>query len=239
MRQGGDVLAGNYIKINRSMLEWEWYKDTNTKILFLHMLLKANWKDSSFMGTEVKRGSFVSSTKNLSLETGLSEKQVRTSILHLKKTGEVASQSTNRFTVFTVNNYGLYQDEGKPEGKQRAGKGQAEGKQRATIEEYKEGKNIKNNNKNIVRFTPPDLETVRDYCKERNNNVDPQSFIDFYSSKGWMIGKNKMKDWKAAVRTWERNRTKVTDPKPKSKNFNNFERRKYDMDSLEDQLLGR
>ena len=86
MRQGGDVLAGNYIKINRSMLEWEWYKDTNTKILFLHMLLKANWKDSSFMGTEVKRGSFVSSTKNLSLETGLSEKQVRTSILHLKKT---------------------------------------------------------------------------------------------------------------------------------------------------------
>ena len=52
-------------------------------------------------------------------------------------------------------------------------------------------------------FIPPTFEEVYAYCKERNNQVDPQNFIDFYSSKGWMIGKNKMKDWKAAVRTWE------------------------------------
>ena len=56
------------------------------------------------------------------------------------------------------------------------------------------------------RFTPPSLEDVQNYCLERNNSVDPQAFIDFYASKGWMVGKNKMKDWKAAVRTWERNR---------------------------------
>lgn len=56
------------------------------------------------------------------------------------------------------------------------------------------------------RFTPPSLEDVQSYCLERNNSVDPQAFIDFYESKGWMVGKNKMKDWKAAVRTWERNR---------------------------------
>ena len=56
------------------------------------------------------------------------------------------------------------------------------------------------------RFTPPSLEDVQNYCLERNNSVDPQAFIDFYESKGWMVGKNKMKDWKAAVRTWERNR---------------------------------
>ena len=56
------------------------------------------------------------------------------------------------------------------------------------------------------RFTPPSLEDVQIYCLERNNSVDPQAFIDFYASKGWMVGKNKMKDWKAAVRTWERNR---------------------------------
>ena len=56
------------------------------------------------------------------------------------------------------------------------------------------------------RFTPPSLEDVQNYCLGRNNSVDPQAFIDFYESKGWMVGKNKMKDWKAAVRTWERNR---------------------------------
>lgn len=56
------------------------------------------------------------------------------------------------------------------------------------------------------RFTPPSVEEVRAYCQERKNNVDPQTFVDFYESKGWMIGKTKMKDWKAAVRTWEKNR---------------------------------
>lgn len=56
---------------------------------------------------------------------------------------------------------------------------------------------------NRTRFIPPTLEQVTSYCSERQNNIDPQRFIDFYESKGWMVGKNKMKDWQAAVRTWE------------------------------------
>lgn len=52
-------------------------------------------------------------------------------------------------------------------------------------------------------FVPPSVDEVIDYCLERNNSVDAQAFIDFYTSKGWMIGKTKMRDWKAAVRTWE------------------------------------
>ena len=56
-----------------------------------------------------------------------------------------------------------------------------------------------------TRFTPPSIEDVQAYCKERNNNVDAERFIDYYTSNGWMVGKNKMKDWKASVRTWERN----------------------------------
>lgn len=54
------------------------------------------------------------------------------------------------------------------------------------------------------RFTPPTIEEIENYCKERNNLVDVNRFYDFYQSKGWMVGKNKMKDWKACVRTWER-----------------------------------
>lgn len=53
------------------------------------------------------------------------------------------------------------------------------------------------------KFVPPTLEEVKAYCEERKNTINPQRFIDFYTGKGWMIGKNKMKDWKAAVRTWE------------------------------------
>ncbi len=54
------------------------------------------------------------------------------------------------------------------------------------------------------RFVPPSVEEVEVYCRERGNSVDPQRFVDYYSANGWMVGKNKMKDWKAAVRTWER-----------------------------------
>lgn len=53
-------------------------------------------------------------------------------------------------------------------------------------------------------FTPPTVEEVATYCKERGNSVDPNRFVDFYASKGWLVGKSKMKDWKAAVRNWER-----------------------------------
>ena len=53
-------------------------------------------------------------------------------------------------------------------------------------------------------FTKPTIEDIIDYCVERNNHIDPYKFFDFYESKGWMVGKNKMKDWKAAIRTWEK-----------------------------------
>ena len=77
-------------------------------------------------------------------------------------------------------------------------------------------------------FVPPTLSEVKAYCQERNNGINPQSFIDFYSSKGWFVGKNKMKDWKAAVRTWEQrrkeergedDRVQKTEWDPKTHNF--------------------
>lgn len=72
--------------------------------------------------------------------------------------------------------------------------------------------NINNNNitysNNKKRFKKPTLDEVKNYCNLRNNNIDAEAFIDFYESKNWKIGKNKMKDWKACIRTWERRETK-------------------------------
>ena len=59
-------------------------------------------------------------------------------------------------------------------------------------------------NKTIKKFIKPSVEEVKQYCEERNNNIDPQHFIDFYESKGWKVGNNPMKDWKACIRTWEK-----------------------------------
>lgn len=74
--------------------------------------------------------------------------------------------------------------------------------------------NLKSNNNNSharsprerKNFVEPTIEEVAAYCRERGNTVDPETFVDFYAGKGWMVGKNKMVDWKATVRTWERNR---------------------------------
>jgi len=68
----------------------------------------------------------------------------------------------------------------------------------------KREKKKKESEKGKDRFKPPTVEDVSEYCQQRKNRVDPQTWIDFYQSKGWMVGSNKMKDWKAAVRTWER-----------------------------------
>lgn len=70
---------------------------------------------------------------------------------------------------------------------------------------------VSENKGKAKRFAPPTLEEVKAYCSERNNSVDAQRFIDYYTSNGWKVGKNSMKDWKAAVRNWER------DSKPQSK----------------------
>ena len=74
-------------------------------------------------------------------------------------------------------------------------------------------KEIENRDKEIeekqqprARFVPPSIQDVATYCAERNNGVDAQRFVDYYTANGWKVGKNPMKDWKAAVRTWERNR---------------------------------
>ena len=79
--------------------------------------------------------------------------------------------------------------------------------------------NVGNTPPTRKRFTPPTVDEVRAYCQNRQNGVDPQRFVDYYSSNGWMVGKNKMKDWKAAVRTWEQKEKQYARPvAPKNSN---------------------
>ena len=76
---------------------------------------------------------------------------------------------------------------------------------------------LQNHQSNNKRFSPPTYEEVNIYCNERGNDVDAQAFVDFYTSNGWKVGNNPMKDWKAAVRTWEkRDKKKPAKPAPKN-----------------------
>lgn len=232
------MAEGNYIKLNRSLLEWEWYQDIKTCRVFIHMLLKANWKEGNFKGVDIPRGSFVSSLNNMACETNLTVDEVRTSIKHLKRTNEIATKSHSKFTVFTVVKYDAYQDNPTQLTKQVPSKSQASPKQIPTIEECKKGIREEGKKKNRAVFTAPTVEEVKTYCQEGNRKIDAERFVDFYTSKNWMVGRNKMKDWKAAVRNWERGqKERTTDDKKKNK-FQNFNQRTYDYDSMERKLLG-
>jgi len=145
-----------FILLHRKLIDWEWYDHIPTKVLFIHCLLKANHKKANWRGQEIDRGQFISSIKNLSNETGLSQKQVRTSIENLVSTNELGKQSTSLNTTLTIVNYDFYQTKGKPNGKPKANEGQSEGKRRATTNNDNNDNNENNEtNKPINNKKPP------------------------------------------------------------------------------------
>jgi len=167
-----------WLKLHRKMLEWEWYEDPNAKVLFLHCLLKANFKDKLWRGKVIERGSFFTSTDNLAKELRISVKQIRTSLGKLKRTNEIEVRGTNNGSFIKVCNYDHYQilddEEGQAtgpaprqtEGKQGASKGQQHKKERK-----KEGKNKE--------------ETIREELKKYDwiNSLFLDSIVEWLSYK--------------------------------------------------------
>ena len=98
-----------WIKIHRSILEWEWYEDTNTFRLFMHLILKANHKDKNYKGKLIKRGSLVTGRELLSVETGLTVQQIRTCLERLKSTNEITIKSGSKGTEIQIVKYNEYQ----------------------------------------------------------------------------------------------------------------------------------
>ena len=151
-------MGGNYIKVDRKILKWEWWSDINTFRLFMYMLLSAWWKNGSYKGVEIPRGSFPSSNSELSKETGLTDNEIRTALKHLKSTGEITSKSNNKFTVFTVKNYDLYQPINEQDYSQTTGNdtGKAQTINKPlTSHNIKECNNINNINNKRINNNPP------------------------------------------------------------------------------------
>lgn len=103
------MLENGYIKLNRSITKWGWYKNAPTKDVFLHLLINANYEDCEFEGITVCRGQIVTSYPSLSEGVGLSIQNVRTAMKNLKKTGEIKTERFSKFTLVTITNYEKYQ----------------------------------------------------------------------------------------------------------------------------------
>lgn len=187
------------IALWRKFLDWEWYEDVNTKAVFLHLLLTANWKDKRWKGILIKRGQRWASRNTLARETGLSEQSIRTALEHLKTTGEITIKATSQGTLINVEKYSDYQIQS-GEADQRANQ---RSNQRPTSDQPLLNKDNNNNNIKGTKI-PPSREDVQRYISEKSYHVDVDEWFDFYESKGWVVGKAKMKDWKASVRLWDR-----------------------------------
>ena len=99
-----------YIKLYKKLIQWQWYKDSNTKSLFIDLLLDANFEDSKVGFETIKRGQCLTSLKRMQERTGLTYQQIRTSLSKLEKSGEINKQITNRYSIITINKYNDYQE---------------------------------------------------------------------------------------------------------------------------------
>ena len=98
-----------FIKLYRSLMDWEWYQDANVMRVFLHLLLDANHKAKRWQGRVIEPGQTVTSRQKIAEGLGLSEQQVRTALTKLKSTGEITSIATNKYTLVTIENWASYQ----------------------------------------------------------------------------------------------------------------------------------
>jgi len=134
-------MNNGYIKTHRKFTEWEWYTNVNVKTLFIHCLLKANFKDKKYQGIDIKRGQFMTSINKLHIETGLSERQVRSALDKLILTNELTNKSNNKYRTITVINYNKYQTLDKQDDKPLTSERQASDKQVTTTNKDKKEKN--------------------------------------------------------------------------------------------------
>lgn len=232
-----ELSSNGWIKIHRKLQDcWIWQIDKpfDERSAWIDLLMSANHDDVKipFNGelVLVERGQLITSIRKLSVKWKWNKDKVLKFLRLLESDGMITRNSDKYRTLVTIENYSIYQarkdEEQTPSGTSdgtdngtEAGTqyGTQDGQQPATNKNDKNDKNKrinKESNTNVLpkksqsNFVPPTVEEVEAYCNERGNGIDAQTFVDFYESKGWMVGKNKMKVWKAAVRTWENEKKK-------------------------------
>lgn len=222
-------MSNGWICLHRCIQKhWIW-QDANRFKWWVDLLLRANHEDKKILFdgvlTEVKRGQFITSLSKLAMEWGVNRDTVRRFLDMLESDTMITRKSTHKMTQITICNYDSYQD--KPTTDTTTDNTSEATTDRQLTQQLTDTNNNYNNdnNNNILSnessigssartqkgvkkkaFTPPTIEEVEQYCKERQNGINASDFIDHYEANGWKVGKGglPMKDWQAAIRNWEK-----------------------------------
>lgn len=209
-------MAGDWIKLHRCITESGLFADDWLTRLWIWCLVRANYGPQTFYGATIHPGEFVTSMENAAEVLGKSKSTVWRGLQKLASDEyrcielRLLINVKRKFTVITICNWTTYQstETNCETGAEPKRNGSGTG-----AEQIEERKKLR---KDI--FVAPTEAEVGEYCRERSNSVDAAKFVSFYASKGWKIGRNSMKDWRAAVRTWEKSgetHSVVTDRRPK------------------------
>lgn len=155
-----------FIKLDRNIINWRWFKNSKVLSVFIWLLIKANIKDGYFQREKIERGSLVTSNQHIADGCGLSMQNIRTALADLEETGEIVRNQRNHYQIITVVNYESYQSDLRKSVGQLTSNSQATNKQLTTIKEYnniriQEKKNIKK------KTSPTTLEGVGDVPKAK------------------------------------------------------------------------
>jgi hypothetical protein len=204
-----------YIKVWRKIEDSFFYKDSAYVHLWVHLLMKANHIRHEFIFNgkrmSCERGQCITGRHKLSQETGIEVNKVTRLLKMLKSEQQIEQQTNNRFSLITILKYEDYQGDNEQQNKQ-----QVNNKRTASEQQMNTNNNEVEVNKNeevtsIVLPAPrkrkvfeiPTLEQVQAYITEHKLTVNPARFHAYYTSNGWRVGKNPMKNWKAAIVTWQ------------------------------------
>ena len=162
-------------------------------------------------------GQLITGRKVIAEKFGVTESKVQRILKDFESEQQIEQQTSNKNRLVTILSWSDYQnveqqDERQmndkrttDEHKQEVKKERSKEIKNKDLKDIKESGQAKASPSPSKRFIPPTLEEVKAYCEERQNGIDADKWIDYYISNGWMVGRNKMKDWKATVRYWERN----------------------------------
>lgn len=228
-----------WISIHRKIQEcflWVDKEPFDRRSAWIDLLLSANHEDKKVMFDGkpiiVNRGDKLTSILALADRWHWSRHKVSNFLNVLESEQMIIQKRDNKKTLITIVNYEVYQTIAEVKGQQKDNRRTSKGHQKDTNNnDNNDNKDIiiesERNETNVVKASviPPPIEWIEEYCKERNNGIDPQKFFDFYESKGWKVGKEKMKNWQACVRTWEN--------RDKKEQKEDHKKQQYDFDALQ------
>ena len=191
-----------WIKVHRKLLNNPICGKAKYLQLWILLLLLAQHEETSFIWNNerivIKEGQFLTSRRQLSMKTKISESYVEKILKYLEKEHQITQQKTTKFRIITIKNWDRYQQKDSSAPTERTTKRQQRGQQKDTYKNNKNNKNEKNEKKGNARsqiFVPPSVKEVEEYAHTINYPISGIKFVSHYQQKGWMVGRKRGGIW--------------------------------------------